>query len=111
MSMSLVVDVLSWTLMTLGGFFVFVGGVGALRMPDLYTRMHAASVTDSIAPILIITGMILQAGLTLASFKLLAILVFLLLTGPTATNALASAALVSGKGPDQARQLDEEKGS
>ena len=93
--------------MTGGGLFVIVGGVGVLRMPELYTRMHAASVTDSIAPIMIISGLILQAGFTLASFKLLAILVFLLLTGPTASNALASAALLSGKTPGEATPLEE----
>ena len=92
--MEQLLDIASWILMTLGGVFVFIGGLGALRMPDLYTRMHAAGVTDSIAPILIIFGIILQAGLSLASVKLLAILMFLLLTGPTASNALASAALL-----------------
>ena len=102
-----VLDILSWILLTVGGVFVFAGGVGALRMPDLYTRMHAASVTDSIAPILIISGVILQAGLTLASIKLLAILLFLLLTGATASNALASAALLAGKSTDQVKPLDE----
>ena len=103
-----VLDILSWLLLSLGGLFVFVGGIGALRMPDLYTRMHAASVTDSIAPILIISGIMLQAGLSLASIKLAAILVFLLLTGPTASNALASAALLSGQKPEGVKPLEEE---
>ena len=94
--MMMVVDIISWLLLTAGGFFVIVGGIGALRMPDLYTRMHAASVTDSIAPILIIAGLMLQAGLTLTCVKLAAILLFLLLTGPTSSNALASAALLAG---------------
>ncbi len=98
-------DILSWVLITSGGFFVFVGGIGALRMPDLYTRMHAASVTDTIGPILIFTGLLLQSGLSLASVKLIAILLFLLLTGPTASNALASAALLSGKNPDYAQPM------
>ncbi|HKJ53584.1 MAG TPA: monovalent cation/H(+) antiporter subunit G [Gammaproteobacteria bacterium] len=101
-------DILSWLLLSAGGLFVFVGGVGALRMPDLYTRMHAASVTDSIAPILIIAGIMLQAGLSLASIKLAAILLFLLLTGPTASNALASAALLAGHFPEHAKPLDGE---
>ena len=104
-------DLLSWILLALGGLFVFVGGLGALRMPDLYTRMHAASVTDSIAPILIIGGIILQAGLSLASIKLVAILLFLLLTGPTASNALASAALLAGTRPGKATPLNEESPS
>jgi multicomponent Na+:H+ antiporter subunit G len=102
MTLATIVDIASWLLMSAGGLFVLVGGIGALRMPDLYTRMHAASVTDSIAPILIITGIVLQAGFTLASIKLIAILLFLLLTGPTATNALASAALLAGNRTGQA---------
>ena len=106
MNLPFVLDVASWILMTAGGFFVFVGGVGALRMPDLYTRMHAASVTDTIGPLLIVAGLLLQSGLSLPSVKLLGILFFLLLTGPTASNALASAALLSGKTPDYARPMD-----
>ena len=109
--MEIVVDILSWLLLTSGGFFVLIGGIGALRMPGLYTRMHAASVTDSIGPILVIGGLILQAGMTLASIKLAAILVFLLLTGPTASNALASAAILSGHRPANARDMSDEEQS
>lgn len=96
-------NLLSWALLLSGSFFVIVGGIGSLRMPDLYTRMHAASVTDSMAPILILSGLMLQAGLSIYSVKLAAILVFLLLTGPTASNALASTALLSNR-----QKVDEE---
>ena len=108
--LEMLLDILSWLLLTIGGLFVFIGGVGAIRMPDLYTRMHAASITDSIGPILIITGILLQSGLSLASVKLLAILLFLLLTGPTASNALASAALLAGQKPGRAKPRKEEPG-
>lgn len=101
-----VLDIASWLLLTTGGVFVFIGGLGALRLPDLYTRMHAASLTDSLAPILIIGGIILQAGLTLASVKLVAILLFLLMTGPTASNALASAVLLDKKNPARPARVD-----
>ena len=94
-------DILSWILLTSGGVFVFIGGLGALRMPNLYTRMHAASLTDTIAAALIIGGMMLQAGATLATIKLAAILMFLLITSPTASNALASAAILSGLQPEE----------
>ncbi len=100
--MAVLVDVVSWFLLSLGGAFVFIGGVGALRMPDLYTRMHAASLTDTMGAALIIAGIILQAGASLASIKLAMILLFLLLTSPTATNALASAALLAGLRPGEA---------
>ena len=98
--MDLAIDVLSWIALLTGSFFVLAGGIGALRMPNFYTRMHAASLTDSSGSILIILGIILQAGFSLAAVKLLAILGFLLLTGPTATYALANAALLSGLKPD-----------
>jgi len=103
--MQLLLDVISWVLLTLGGIAVLVGGIGALRMPDLYTRMHAVSVTDSLGAILVLTGIMFQAGLSLATIKLIAILLFLLLTSPTASNALASAALIAGTKP-----LDEPDG-
>ena len=97
--MEQVIDILSWVLLSFGGFFVFIGGLGVLRMPDLYTRMHAASLTDTMGAVLIIVGVMLQAGATLATVKLVAILIFLLMTSPTATNALASAAILSGHRP------------
>ncbi len=93
------IDILSWILLTVGGAFVFVGGLGALRLPNFYTRMHAASLTDSMGSILILLGVVLQAGWSLAAIKLLTILAFLLLTGPTASYALANSALLSGLKP------------
>ena len=99
--MTMAIDILSWIMLTAGGMFVFIGGLGALRMPNLYTRMHAASLTDTMAAVLILGGIMLQAGATLASIKLAAILLFLLVTSPTASNALASAAILSGLQPDE----------
>ena len=108
--MAVFVDVLSWVLLTTGGISVLTGGIGALRMPELYTRMHAASVTDSLGAILVLTGLMLQAGLSLATIKLAAILLFLLLTSPTASNALASAALLAGTQPEAEMPPDAEIG-
>lgn len=93
----------------MGGVFIFIGGVGALRMPNLYTRMHAASLTDTMGAVLVIVGIMLQAGISLAAVKLAAILLFLLLTSPTASNALASAALLAGLRPDGAVTTHEEQ--
>lgn len=94
------VEILSWILLCLGGIFVLIGGIGALRLPNFYTRLHAASLTETMATIMIFVGMILQAGLSLAAIKLATIMVFLLLTAPTASYALANAALQSGMRPD-----------
>lgn len=107
--MDLVIDILSWILLTVGGAFIFIGGLGALRLPNFYTRMHAASLTDGMGSILILLGIMLQAGWSLAAFKLLAILVFLLITGPTASYALANSALLSGLKPEYFRSESAEK--
>jgi multicomponent Na+:H+ antiporter subunit G len=99
--MDLVLDIISWVLLSAGGVFVLIGGIGALRMPNLYTRMHAASVTDSIGAVLVLLGVMVQAGLSLATIKLGAILIFLLITSPTASYALASAAVLAGLKPEE----------
>ena len=107
----LVLDIISWILLSAGGVFVLIGGIGALRMPNLYTRMHAASVTDSMGAALVLLGVMVQAGLSLATIKLGAILIFLLITSPTSSYALASAALLAGVKPEQkADQADSESG-
>jgi len=97
--MQLIVDGVSWVLLTAGGAFVLIGGIGVVRMPSFYTRMHAMSLTDTMGAVLVLFGIMLQAGFTLAALKLVAILLFLLFTGPTAANALASSALLSGLRP------------
>lgn len=107
--MSILIDVLSWSLLSTGGAFVLIGGVGAVRLPNFYTRMHAASLTDTMGTILILIGIMVQSGGSLATIKLAAILVFLLLTGPTATYALANAALMSGMKPGVPATADEER--
>jgi multicomponent Na+:H+ antiporter subunit G len=109
--MQFVLDIISWILLTVGGFFVLIGGIGALRMPNLYTRMHAASVTDTMGAVLVLGGVMVQAGLTLATIKLAAILLFLLITSPTSSYALASAAMIAGIKPDAGRAADREQES
>lgn len=94
--MDLLLDIASAVLLLTGGFFVFVGGFGVMRMPEFFTRMHAASLTDTGGAALILLGLMLQGGLTLVPFKLAAIFLFLFLTSPTASYALANAALLSG---------------
>ena len=93
--MSLALDIGSWFLFGIGSLVLFVGAVGVLRMPTLFTRMHAASLTDSLGAIAVLGGIMLQAGWSLAALKLLAILLFLLLTSPTSSYALANAALLA----------------
>ncbi len=92
-------DVLSWIAIVAGLFFMLVGTIGVLRMPDVYTRLHAAGMTDTMGAGLLILGMAVQAGIGLLTVRLLLVYAFLLFTGPIATHALARAALSSGVVP------------
>jgi len=94
--MALLLDIVSWAFLGLGAAFLIIGGIGMLRFPDLYARMHAAGVIDTLGAALILIGLAFQAGLTLVTLKLLLILLFVLFTSPTATYALANAAYRSG---------------
>ncbi len=101
--MTLLLDIVSWLFIVAGGFFCVVGALGLLRMPDFFTRMHAASVTDTLGAGLLLVGLMLQAGLTLVTVKLLFLAVLIFFTSPTATHALAKAAVVRGLKPLLAR--------
>ena len=98
--MSLAVDILSWLLMLGGGILMLVSGIGMIRLPDLFTRLHGASVADTGGAALLLLGMALQAGFTLVTVKLLLIGIFLFFTTPTASHAVAHAALIGGLSPD-----------
>ena len=92
-------DAASWICLLGGGFFALVGGYGLLRLPDFFSRLHAGGITDTLGTWLILLGLALQAGLSLATVKLGFIFVFLFLTSPAACHALAKAALHSGLQP------------
>lgn len=98
--MVIVIDVLSWALIITGSLAMLTGGVGVLRFPDVYTRMHAASITDTLGAGALLGGLMLQAGPTLVAVKLLFMLVFLFFTSPTSSFALAHAALSAGVEPE-----------
>lgn len=88
-----VIDVLSWLCLLAGGFFVLVGSIGLLRLPDFFTRLHAAGITETLGAGLILLGLALQSGFTLVTVKLILFFTFLLVTSPTGTHALAKAAI------------------
>ncbi|MGI9482340.1 MAG: monovalent cation/H(+) antiporter subunit G [Hyphomicrobiales bacterium] len=97
--MELVINILSWVFILAGSFFYLVGAAGLLRMPDVFSRMHAASVSDTMGASLLIIGMMLQAGISLVLAKLFMLWFFILFTGPVATHALARAARYAGVEP------------
>ncbi len=97
--MTIATDIVSWALLLSGGGFCIVGGLGLLRLPDVYARMHAAGITDTLGAGLILAGLMVQGGFSLVTVKLFLILVFLLYTSPTSTYALANAAHRRGLAP------------
>ena len=110
--MDVLLNGISWALILAGGFFTVVGAVGLVRMPDLYTRMHAASVTDTLGAGLLLLGFMLQAGLSLVLLKLVFLFLLFFFISPVATHALANAALHYGIKPvlseDRQGRLDAE---
>ena len=104
--MSAWIDALQLGLPGGGGLFCVVGAIGLVRMPDFYTRMHAASVIDTLGAGLILAGLLLQAGFTLVAVKLLFIGLLIFFASPTATHALARAAMVRGLEPLLAPEED-----
>jgi multicomponent Na+:H+ antiporter subunit G len=92
-------DIASWALIVIGSAAVVTGALGLVRFPDFYTRLHAAGVTDTAGAELIIFGMMLQAPTWIVVAKLGFIAVFLGLTSPVATHAIAHAAWMVGFRP------------
>lgn len=97
--MDLVIDILSWILMLAGSGFILITGIGLVRFPDLYSRIHAGGVGDTLATFLILAGLGLQSGFSLITVKLILIMIFLFFTSPTSGYALAHASYVAGLKP------------
>ena len=82
-----------------GGLFMIVGAIGLVRMPDVFTRMHAASVSDTVGAGFIFIGLIILSGFSLVTVKLVFLILAFGLMGPVATHAVARAALYAGVKP------------
>lgn len=91
--MSVVADVVSWLCIVAGAALALVGGLGILRLPDVFARMHGAGMIDTLGLGLILVGLMFQAGITLVTGKLILLLIVILFTSPVATHALARACL------------------
>ncbi|MCB9664062.1 MAG: monovalent cation/H(+) antiporter subunit G [Alphaproteobacteria bacterium] len=115
----MIVEVVVGILLGLGGLACITGAVGLLRFPDVYSRMHASGVTDTLGAGLVVLGLLVWAALgdggwatalaeghaeaakpgLLQSVKLVSILFFLWVSGTTAVHALAKAAWLDGLVP------------
>ncbi len=95
----LIINGASITSIFAGLFFVLGGTLGVLRLPDFFTRLHAAGMTDTLGAELILLGLMIQAGPSQMTLKLLLVGLFLFMTSPTATHAIANAAYQAGLKP------------
>ena len=90
--MDILMNVSSGLFLLIGSFLCLSGGLGILRFPDFYTRMHAVGVTDTLATAMILIGLILLNPDFLVDVKLMIILLMVIFISPTASHALANAA-------------------
>ncbi len=95
-------EILSGSLLVPGAVLCLIGGFGLLRLPDTYTRMHAAGIIDTLGAALILIGLMFQPGDWTVTVKLAGILFFLFITSSTAAHALSHAAYESGHEPQLA---------
>ncbi|MBL4791114.1 MAG: monovalent cation/H(+) antiporter subunit G [Kordiimonadaceae bacterium] len=97
--MDTILQVSSGLCLFFGSVLCVAGGVGLIRFPDFYTRMHAVGVSDTLAAGLILIGLMLRAPDALVGIKLIMILLMTLFINPTASHALAKAAMQNGLRP------------
>ncbi|WKZ69524.1 MAG: monovalent cation/H(+) antiporter subunit G [Melioribacteraceae bacterium] len=92
-------NILTIFFIVVGSFFMMIGSVGVIRLPDFFTRSHATSKSDTLGIMLIILGLMVYEGFCLKSLKLLIIFVFVAIANPVGAHALARAALSFGIKP------------
>ena len=109
--MSLLLDLISGFCLLAGSFLCIVGGIGLLRLPDVFCRLHASSLNETLGTPLILIGLMLQVEPSLTTVKLFFIMLFLLATNPTAAHAISRAALHSGEKPLLGKAAQPEKPS
>ena len=88
-------EIFSWIFILLGSFLILVGSIGLIRLPDFWSRLHGASITDTGGVLFLLIGMMIQAGSIWIFLKLVAIGIFLFVSSPTASHAIANAAYVT----------------
>ncbi len=89
-----------------GSIISVIGAIGLIRFPDIYTRSHAQTVVNVGGTCLILIGVFLESFLSLYSVKSLLLIIFIFLTSPVGTHAIARAAYISGVKP---RKINEDQ--
>jgi multicomponent Na+:H+ antiporter subunit G len=91
--------IVSMGLILVGAFFLLVAAIGMLRLPDVFSRSHAVSLTDSLGAAFLLLGLALYQGFTTNALKILIVLGLLYLLNPVIAHATIRAALRSGLKP------------
>jgi len=107
--MDLLITIFSSLFLLIGSFLCISGGVGILRFPDFYTRMHAVGITDTLGAGLILIALMLLSTDFFVFTKLCMILLLTLLIGPTTSHVLAKAAMHNGLNPKFNMDIDEQE--
>lgn len=92
-------EILSILFVVAGLFFLIVAAIGVIRLPDVFSRAHAVSLTDSLGAFLMLVGMALHEGLSKNNLKIIAVLALLYIQNPVITHATIRAALRAGLKP------------
>ena len=94
-----VLNISSIVSFVIGIFFILTGSLGILRLPDVFSRIHAAGMIDTAGASFIILGMILQSGFSLITAKLVFIGIFIFFTSPITGHVTANLARKKGVTP------------
>jgi len=90
------IDIIGNVLLGIGAACALIGAMGIVRLPDVYNRLHAQTVSIVGGAIMVLLGISLIEGLSLYSLKALTIALFIFLTSPVGSHAIARAAHKSG---------------
>ena len=96
---------IGFLLIAMGSIISVIGAVGLIRFPDIYTRSHAQTVINVGGTCLILIGVVLEAPLfSFYSIKSILLVVFIFLTSPVGSHAIARAAYKSGVKPQKLQE-------
>ena len=105
-ALELLINIFSWISIISGSVFIITGAYGAYKAPGFWIRLQSVSLIESLGAFLMLIGLGLQSGFTFVTVKIVIIGIFLFITGPTSTHALANAAFSSGVRPEQKLESD-----
>lgn len=94
-----VIDVLAWSLISIGSIFTVIGSIGLLRLPDVFARLHGSSVIETLGSGSILLGLAFTAGWGLLTAKIIILLIIMFLLNPSSTHAIARAAIHGSRKP------------